>query len=75
MKDTKLDMAKFQATETQLENYIETLRSTVAMLDNRIGELQETLSQVRGKITQLKSDDIPIVDYPKFDNISNFTRH
>jgi uncharacterized protein YukE len=56
--DTVLDMTKFQTTETQLESYIETLRSTVAMLNSRIGELQDTLSQVRGKITQLKDDNI-----------------
>jgi prefoldin subunit 5 len=54
MKYTVLDVVKFQTTETQLESYIETLKSTVAMLNNRIGELQETLSQVREKVTQLR---------------------
>ena len=74
MKDTVLDMTKFQTTETQLESYIETLRNTVAMLNSRIGELQETLSQVRGKITQLKDDNMSIADYSRFDKISNIAR-
>ncbi|MEK7395899.1 MAG: hypothetical protein AAB116_03070 [Candidatus Poribacteria bacterium] len=75
MKDTMLDMTKFQTTETQLESYIETLRSSVAMLNNRINELQETLSQVHGKMTQLKDDNMSIADYSRFDKISNIARH
>jgi prefoldin subunit 5 len=67
-------MTKFQTTETQLESYIETLRSSVAMLNNRINELQETLSQVRGKMTQLKDDNMSIADYSRFDKISNTAR-
>lgn len=69
MKGTELDMEKFQVTETQLEGYIDTLRSTVAMLNSRISELQETLSQVRGKMAQSKNDNISIMDHSKFDSI------
>ena len=72
--DTVLDIVKFQATKTQLESHIETLRTTVAMLNYRIDELQETLSQVRGKVTQLKDDDISNSGYSEFD-ISNMEIH
>ena len=75
MKDTALDMVKFQTTETQLESYIETLRSAVTTLNSRISDLQETLSQVRGKMTQLKNDDMSIANYSEFDKIGNMARH
>jgi len=74
MRNAALDMVKFQTTETQLENYIETLRNTVSILNSRINELQETLSQVRGKISQIKREDVSMAKYLGIDNIGNTAR-